>query len=349
MIGRFLLVNLLILILTAAVALAETAASERGHEAYLVLPEKFLIEGFELFRGPYQVEQSGIGADLKEKILILGKFKAPPDWSLVFDEKKLNVQPDGRFEIAYEINEKAVEKNFYAIGPWGDVQQARVGIFYKKWMPPSKAKDAADLSPTLSWEDKKLQVAPGLGLTSLTWRESGFSNFNELALTLKVSGEYRLGEGNFDLGANVFSTVGILSHTTNSYRYFWGSNARVGYRIPKIADPWKFRLSAGIYHTTMFGGTNDFGYENLLGPQMFGTLSRRFMNGQIVAVYLKFATVANGASGFSFNDNEFAFGSSYFLKEPNIGFTIDFSWLSLESKTGLINLNTMTFGLARRV
>lgn len=194
---------------------------------------------------------------------------------------------------------------------------------------------------------KTIQTTVGLGFTILNYTDATRGSFGQTALNAKISGEKPVGHGPWSLGGNAFSSFLAISKSSSRYSNFFGANIRAGYRVLKIPAPWVVRVYFGFYYATTFGGTENFGYVNLLGPQVFPTVSYLFNNETVAGLYLKYSPVASGFKFYTFDNREFAAGVQYFfapikggyLKGKRIGATIDLAWMTVKS----VILGTTTF------
>lgn len=122
---------------------------------------------------------------------------------------------------------------------------------------------------------------------------------NQVSLTLKAAYNYLLAPPNWDLGINAYITALPLTSTStgtssaNETARFVGANARLGYSIPFIKEPWKLSILAGWYYTTTIVSNNAMGYQNLMGPQIFPTIRRVLKSGDAVFAYFKYAPITS--------------------------------------------------------
>lgn len=201
------------------------------------------------------------------------------------------------------------------------------------------------------------QILPGLGLSMISYTETKRTDYSLTAVTAKIAFNYLLSP-KWNLGMSAFFTALPLSSSNPdaAVRYL-GVNIKVGYKIPSIKPPWSISISAGSYYTTMFVGGNLsdkqlFGFQNLMGPQLFPVVQRTLENGDILMSYFKFSPVGAGAAVLSLKNREIGIGGAYtrkLTKIHSLSFTLDYANLSLDvtddtidPKTGLPSIDPKT-------
>ncbi len=290
------------------------------------------------------------------RVEIEGKFSPPgndpENWSLVAGQKILRPGPDGAFKGKIPLTGKVTPVNFLSVGPRGEVIREDAGIVFNDFDRMGVASDLGTVA-----DGSKLHITAGLGISALSYTESARGNISQTALMVKLSADNPVSTSRWSLGGNFYSTLSTISKSTPSSVQVLGVNLRVGYLVPWLKTPWMFRVYAGVYYTTTYGGTGDFGYSNLTGPQIFPTLSYRFQNDAILSGYLKYSPVSSGLKFYALENSETAVGLSYFfqpfksrfLKGTSAGITADFSWLKLKTDAlGTVTFQTDSFGLALR-
>ncbi len=279
-----------------------------------------------------------------------GRFTPPEyaaqDWSLISDIKTIRTDEKGVFRFNLVLAGQVTRVDFVAVSPKGNVYRDQVGVIY----------DAYDSATTVGASSfkERAYLAAGLGVSALDYRDSTRSGISQTTLIGKLSLDQPIGRGPWILGVNFFSTFAEFSKSTTSSTQIFGANARIGYRV-LASGRWTLRVYLGLYYTTTYGGSGDFGYSNLMGPQIYPAIAYRLGSGAVAAIYLKYSLVSSGFTFYSTDNREFAAGAQYFfapfksgwLGGKCLGLTADFSWLSLKSATlGTSTFDSMSFGTA---
>jgi len=274
------------------------------------------------------------------EVTILGKL----DWkdrALAVDHKVVKVDPISmRFEYKVTLRSKATQMIFTEVGPAGTYKNEFLIVAFPDW----------DCSIPLQ-TPKRHRVLASAGVTSIQFQQTQINPYSAFAVTLKASYSYSLFYPRVDLGVNSYFTAFTFaaSDPTTQAR-FLGINAKIGYNFV-ISDPWRFSVQTGIYYTTMFVTNNNFGFQNLMGPQLYPVVSRRFGNSSLLA-YFKFSPVGSGFGITSLANNEIAGGLNFSHPIRNSGMSysvgVDMSQLSLnfQSIQVLVNTASLSAGLS---
>ena len=91
---------------------------------------------------------------------------------------------------------------------------------------------------------------------------------------------------------------------------FVGLNARAGYVLPGVREPWRVTILGGLYYTTMFVPETNFGFVNLVGPQLFPVFRRAVKGGDSYSGYFKFSPLGKNFA-VNFSSREIAIGGAY--------------------------------------
>lgn len=148
------------------------------------------------------------------------------------------------------------------------------------------------------------------GVSSISYRESGYSALSEIAITPKISYRLLLPAPHFDLGISGYGTAAtVTSNQPGVVARFFGFNARLGYGgFQILPEPWKFSLMAGPYYTTMAVMGAPFGFSGLLGVQIYPAVRYAMANGDVASFALKFSPVG---TLFSLSDREIAANAAW--------------------------------------
>jgi len=305
-----------------------------------------------------EVRQATISGEKYHYVDLSGRFLRDENWTLIAGSRRARRNNQGDFSVKVLIRNKISSIEFTAIGPLGEVEKAKITITVEQFNSSmaSGANEAAFHQTAAESNTLGLKIIPGIGYSALDWKDPGGETLSESTLTAKVSVDYPIGDSRFSLGGNIYSSVAILSKNTTSHTHFMGTNIRGGYRLPYLKQPWSLRLYGGIYFTTTFGGTSDFGYENLIGPQVYPTLTYTLQNGAMATTYFKYSPVSDGVGFYTLDNRELATGGAYYfsainkgaLKGSSVGLTVDLSWLDLKTQAGNVQLQTLSLEIALR-
>jgi hypothetical protein len=194
-------------------------------------------------------------------------------------------------------------------------------------------------------------LQPGLGFTTSNYLSAERINYSSEALTVKGAVSYRLSP-QWEVGGNVFYTAFFLSKSdpATDVRYL-GLNARVGYTVPWLTDPWSLSLCAGMYQLSMSVTNDQFGFSGLTGPQLFPVIRRKLSEFDSLSGYLKLSTVSSGSLNVTdLTNREIAAGIHYSRalgkSGTRLGLTVDYSDLSVGLFGFPMTLKTLTLGTA---
>ncbi len=278
------------------------------------------IPQLKIFARP-EMSQVTVGENIEEYVTINGSF-SQEDWSLISGKTKLKTNKEGKFKMRLKLTGPQKTVVLAAVAPDGTVKTEAIKIYYPDWKQKRVPR----------WS-----LSAGMGVSYLNYSETGTSdirstNLTEIGLTGKISYQYRIAPPLWDLGLSMFGTLFAPIASINqedadpsqsgSVR-FLGINARIGYVVPAVKEPWRVILMGGFYYTSMYpsvnGALNQFGFKNMMGPQFFPVIRRALENGDSVSAYLKYSPVSSG--GIALNNfgssREIAIGSTYSLKLNN--------------------------------
>jgi hypothetical protein len=264
--------------------------------------------------------------------------------SLLFNKRPIQRAVQGNFTIEVDIKSEHQEFTISEIDEAGKVKTQKNELFFSKFGKIN--------STTKEPDKKKWSVSPGLGVTLATYQQTGFANFTETALTVKVAADYAIA-GRWDVGGSAYYTLLPLTATQKDMTLtFLGLNLRAGCRLLKSESVWGLSLMAGIYYATTFAkGT--FGYHNVQGPQIYPTLSRKFSGEKSAWLYLKYSPIFDGTDFVSLANAELAMGGGFtvmaFSRGQTLAATLDVALLSLQvSSAFTVQSNSYSLGLNYR-
>lgn len=169
-------------------------------------------------------------------------------------------------------------------------------------------------------------VPISLGLTSIYYTQTGYSKYSAITSTVKAAYGFPLPWKNWDIGMNgYFTAYTLTSNEPEADLRFLGLNLRIGYTF-HLGTGWSFGLSPGIFYSTMFGNT-EIGFSNLLYPQIFPILKRKFSKQNSGFLYGKYVPISDSIK-LTMDQREIAtgVGLSHVLKNGHpIMFNLDYS------------------------
>lgn len=156
-------------------------------------------------------------------------------------------------------------------------------------------------------------IGVGTGATYYRYRETGI-DFTETALVAKISLQRKLTDTSpFFLGLSTFFTFSVLSTTETTRRTisFIGANARLGYQSQILKAPWRLSFAGGAYFYTTSSSDGNFGWQNLMGPQLYPVLGRDLGKRDSLSSYVKYSPISSGGLQVKFSNSELASGVSW--------------------------------------
>ncbi len=284
-----------------------------------------------------RIESSGLG--LQSSISFTG-FYVRRDWKLFIGDHEISLNPYGAFKVDVIVYPGKNSYLFKAVGPNGEVETQEVFL----------TGNAVGAVPETVEKrvDKNWFLFPGVSVSSIQTTQTGREDYSTLALTGKVSFNYRIVPRKWDLGANAFGTLlQFTKNTDKSARYF-GANARLGYFFPPISSDLFISLYAGYYFSSTFVTDNYFGFKNVGGPQIYPAVRKVLANGNVLAWYFKFSPIASSLSLMTLSNNEIASGLSYSVilsGDHSLGIGIDYSSLTLSSDLATCKTKSLSLGV----
>jgi hypothetical protein len=191
-------------------------------------------------------------------------------------------------------------------------------------------------------------ASAGVGVTYIDYRDSRMGGMIQSAVTPKASLGARFLKW-FSAGVSGYVTLAPITKNVDPDARFLGLNFRVGFHSPWPKRPWSVALLTGYYYTTMFVSPPRFGFQNMLGPQLFPAVSYEFPGGKLLSSYMKFSPVSAGGLDLSFANFEVAGGLSFAFGRVGPGrfaATFDTSYLQLSISGVDISAFSSTLGVA---
>lgn len=196
----------------------------------------------------------------------------------------------------------------------------------------------------------------GLGVTSSKFISSYGTTVEQFGLTPKLffSSTLPFLSPRIDFGANTYMTAfSLMSRSTGTQasvlgqslnaRYV-GANARLGYNFTPQSDSFLFKIMGGYFYSTMLTSPVDFGYKNVMGPQIYPTIGWKVTPKSALNLYGKYSPLAEGKIGSirKGKSRELAFGLIYTFAAPlfeksffgkSWGLAVDYSDLKIYTTT----------------
>jgi hypothetical protein len=197
---------------------------------------------------------------------------------------------------------------------------------------------------------KKWNAEFGLNMKQFEFAQTLEAPLKSFFLTPKISGKYQFENPQWSInGSSDFNLISIQEEADDVDVKILGISLGAGYEFPQILSPWKFTLSFALFYSTMLV-SDEFGFSNLLSPQLYPVVSREVGERNLASIYLKFSPIANFYRILSLDNREIALGSSwsYVLSDHHIGLTLDFSHLQLQVDGIQIHSSSSSLGLFYR-
>lgn len=280
-------------------------------------------------------------------ILLEGKLHKP-DWHLLIGKTLIKVPADGKFSQSLPIEGQDTVVKVRAVSKFGKVTR---GEFKVKVPRPSAGNTLP--SPGTSFF-KRLSYSIGFGSTSLMLKAGGLDTFATTSLLLKGGVNYLIWDKGLVAGINSFiyllplnSTEPKASSGEKVVARFFGINGRVGYQFGLLNDEWQIGVSTGVYYITLFSN-GPIRLSNIMGPQLYPSLTKRFGMSDRVQLYLKYSPVSSGLGFLNPSLNrEVAFGLSWarlLAGHHGISVSMDYSHLRVVLRSE-ISSETFSFGI----
>lgn len=302
------------------------------------------IQGLQISREPIQPEPGQQNYQIIAKIQVKGTYLRE-DWHLLVNNNEVTTGKDGTFRVALAFAGPATQLLFSAVGPRGQIEKQSFALSF-----PGFAFWAADLKDPLK---KRHSFSATLGATLLGYEETDSDPLNQIAMTGKMAYTYLLFPPRWDFGASAYMNLATVStNQPGKTARFLGLNARIGYVVPGVQEPWRLSLMSGVYWVSMFVTGNEFGFNNLMGPQVFPVLRKMMPSGDSIVGYGKFSPVGSGLSFLNLGNREIAFGASYIHRLSGfhaLSVGLDFSDLRLsipnEDQSAIVDIASRSISL----
>jgi hypothetical protein len=278
----------------------------------------------------------------KYKLTIPGTLNSSDSSLLIWSYGNITRIPvhENRFSIDLVSSKNTFFVFFDLIDKYGKYQRERVKF---------SILDEDESAPDAGLAKKRFSVSAGLAYSSVSYLETLNSSLQEQLVTGRVSFAYPLFDRRFELSASTFFTAFILNSTNpQSPARFLGINGRAGYVLVRNSS-WSAVLNLGVYFTTMMVPDQSYGFRNLMGPQLYPTLTRIFGKSS-VGLSLKFSPVSQGFSFLNLSNREIAIGGNYsYAATENMSFSGTFSWSQLKFYLDPVQVQLNTWSLGSEI
>ena len=294
-----------------------------------------------------RTEKSGLGD--QSSVLLVGNYYRD-QWKLTSNQKEISRNDRGGFKLEVPITADETSYIFEAIGPNGEREKERIDIRTEEGseLKTSVFNSNLDSESQIQKPVKRFFLVPGVGVSSISTKQTDVSDYSTIAITAKVSANYRLVPQKWDAGLSAYGTVAQLSKSSDVTARYLGFNARLGYLIPNISSDWFLSVYGGWYFTTTTVSEDTFGYQNLSGPQIYPSVRKVLGNGDVISAYFKFSPVASSFSVLTMSNREIAGGVAYIRLLPDdhsLAATFDISNIKLTIDGIVTQTNTLTLGI----
>jgi hypothetical protein len=272
---------------------------------------------------------------MKLLVRLSGRFNGRRS-KLLFNNEPVSVD-DGQFEIELTLRDATTSLEFSTVSVFGAVQFEEVVL---QSDPPNPVREILN---GLQAEVSSFNI--GLSAASMNYEDSSGEKLSQISLGAKLSySRFITPNRKHVIAANSYTAFNPISQSrTDTHLWLFGANLRYGYFLGtyKRAKIW---LYGGYFFTTTMSPGERIGFTNLLGPQLYPTVSFHLRKRDSIATYFKFAPLY-GLQDLA--SREIAFGVSY-TRRSLLGlsnsFSLDYSQITLNPGTARIQLSSTVLG-----
>jgi len=284
-------------------------------------------------------------SDRIQPVVWLHAKVAHADWTVNFGTHVLKLNPlkegGAEFRQRVTLTEPANPMKLIFVDPLGHIYEESftvefLGLSDFRMAEAEKAKTRPILGLTF-----------GLGPTLISYGETGIPDFTEIGITAKIQFQRTLFHPRVEGAVNAFGTlVSIAPSVPGTQLRFLGINGRVGYQVFQPQSKFRLTFFGGYYYISTFVSDNSFGFNNVVGPQVYPLLRWQFTPKDMVFGYGKYSPV-NTNPVPDFNNHEFAFGGGWNRGLKNghyLTIGIDYSNFGLRFRDVIsISVSTLSF------
>lgn len=148
---------------------------------------------------------------------------------------------------------------------------------------------------------KKTFYVPKVALTSISYRESGADSYSAIAVTGSL-GLLKPLSPRWAVAGKIYYTLANLKKKVGAPdARFFGMNAHIDW-VPKLRNTKRFAIGIGLAHSAMTVAGNEFGFKDMLGPQLAMSYQAKISGKKSVAGHAKYA--------LAFRNSKIASGTS---------------------------------------
>ena len=304
------------------------------------LPGEPQIPGLNWDPSSMQLIQENLGLELRWSVILIGTWSSP-DWVLLHGGAPVRIDPaTNRFEVKFPVYGQAASGKFSAVGPLGELETQEVRIRIPDFGERQKTDIEAPRRRFFSYAS--------LGLSSIHYTETSRDAHDTLNLTARFSGLYLIASQRWEAAWSAYTTAVHIAQSPPDSIRFLGVNLRAGYIMPIERSRWRVSILGGAYYTTTFVPGGRYGFQNMLGPQLYPNMRYTLSNDSSLNGYIKYSPVAGGgvkllpASNF-----EFATGGGFLRDLPegrSWGISLDYAQIQLTFDVVQITARSLTLG-----
>ena len=302
---------------------------------------KWDSDSFKIYNLPVSGGATKIYLELKGKFL-------KPGYSLLISNESVDEKESGEFTHYLEINDKQPEVAIAAVDQAGKVLRTLLIFKIPDEVVLVTAQTSAASDPFSPVGLRAWTFTAGLGMTYMSYSQSGIQSFSQESLTGKIQVHHWLKPGLFDASASAFYNLFPISSTVPAQTIrFLGLNARVGYKVQRIPSPWSLTVNGGLYFLTT-SASKLFGFTGVAGPSIYPVLRLSLPKDRSAYAYLKFSPITQSLGLLSLANNEFAMGTGFGFPLLGRGYTasLDISFLDLLLNGVRVTSNSYSLGLS---
>jgi hypothetical protein len=191
----------------------------------------------------------------------------------------------------------------------------------------------------------RLKKSIGIGLTDLTYSQTGVDEFKEKLLTLKGGLEMQIPNSAWSIGGGFFFNAFELSNTGIYQLKILGVNLRAGTFLTPHESAVHVKFNGGLYYNTSI---SEIGFKNVIGPQIYPEIIFRMGGRSSVMIYGKYSPVLVAGSFNMIRNREIATGI-YFRQAFGDGksFLAGIDYAGLDASVGAeeAKARSLSFGI----
>lgn len=298
------------------------------------------IQGLNWDPSSLRLIQENLGLELRWSVLLQGTWTSP-DWVLLQGGAPVQTDPTTRrFQAQFPVYGQTASGKFSAVGPLGELETEEVKIR----IPDFGERQKADIQAP----SRRLFSYASLGLSSVHYTETTREDYDALNLTARFSGLYLITPQRWEVAWSAYTTAFHFLQTPSDSIRFLGLNLRAGYIIPIERSRWRVSILGGAYYTTTFVPGGSYGFQNMLGPQLYPNMRYTLSTDSSLSAYIKYSPVSgSGVALLPASNFEFATGCGYLRDLPggrSWGIALDYAQIQLSFSLVHITAQSLSLG-----